>query len=173
MTGGLALEATLSAAEAHLGSIDASVDVALSTRATEATLAAADAKLATIDAVLDSIKDTDGVKRINDALPAGANEIGAVAQGTKAAPADAWPAVLYDASGNPIGVIADGSIWRIQAEAKIVGDSGVSADVNTEGARNAQAVEYPELLAAVEKLSAVVQTLASQLATITGEDDPL
>lgn len=80
------------------------MDVALSTRATEATLSAADGRLTTIDAVLDAIKDTDGVKKITDQLPAGSNEIGAVAQGTKGAAANGWPIVVYDASGNPLAL---------------------------------------------------------------------
>ena len=67
------------------------MDVALSTRATEATLLAADGRLTTIDAVLDSIKDAEGIKKITDQLPAGTNEIGAVAQGTRAAAASGWP----------------------------------------------------------------------------------
>lgn len=78
------------------------LDVALSTRATEATLVTADGRLTTIDAVLDSIKDTDGIKKITDPLPAGTNELGKVAQGTKGAAANGWPVVLYDASGNPL-----------------------------------------------------------------------
>lgn len=87
---------------------------------TEATLLAADERLTTIDAVLDSIKDTDGIKKITDQLPAGTNEIGKVAQGTKAAGSGAWPQVLYDAIGNAVGVVLDGTIYRLQAQAKIV-----------------------------------------------------
>ena len=82
------------------------LDVALSTRATEATLA--------------SIKDTDGVKKITDPLPAGTNEIGKVGQGSKASPANGWPFVLYDATGNAVGVFLDGAVYRIRAESKIV-----------------------------------------------------
>jgi hypothetical protein len=95
------------------------MDVALSTRATEATLLAADGRLTTIDSVLDSIKDTDGIKKITDQLPAGTNEIGKVAQGTKAAAADAWPQYVVDSSGNIVGVVLDGSIYRLQTDAKI------------------------------------------------------
>jgi hypothetical protein len=94
------------------------MDVALSTRATEATLLAADGRLTTIDSVLDSIKDTDGIKKITDQLPAGTNEIGKVAQGTKAAAADAWPQYVVDSSGNIVGVVLDGSIYRLQTDAK-------------------------------------------------------
>lgn len=87
--------------------------------ATEDTLSAADTKLGTIDGVLDAIKDTDGVKKIVDPLPAGTNEIGKVAQGTKAAGSGAWPQVLYDASGNAVGVVLDGTIYRIQSDSKV------------------------------------------------------
>jgi len=93
--------------------------VALSTRATEATALLSDGRLTTIDSVLDSIKDTDGIKKITDQLPAGTNEIGKVAQGTKAAGADAWPHVLYDAGGNAVGVVLDGALYRLQADAKV------------------------------------------------------
>jgi len=109
----LATESKLEAVRTLLVTIDAdtsNLDVALSTRATEATLLAADGRLTTIDAVLDSIKDTDGIKKITDQLPAGTNEIGKVAQGTKAAAADGWPLVLYDASGNPVPVTPNTSI---------------------------------------------------------------
>lgn len=82
-----------------------------------------------------SIKNTDGIKKITDqlpagtnnigdvdiasALPAGSNEIGKVAQGTKAAGSGAWPEVLYDASGNAVGVIDDSGTYRLQVQAKI------------------------------------------------------
>jgi len=95
------------------------MDVALSTRATEATLLTADGRLTTIDAVLDSIKDTEGIKKITDQLPAGTNEIGKVAQGTKAAATDAWPEYLVDSAGNVVGVVLDGAVYRLQSDAKI------------------------------------------------------
>ncbi len=97
---------------------------------TEATLLAADGRLTTIDAVLDSIKDIDGIKKITDQLPAGANEIGKVAQGTKAAGSGAWPHVLYDAVGNAVGVVLDGAVYRLQAESKIA--KGATALVHAE-----------------------------------------
>lgn len=93
-------------------------EATLATRASEATLLQADGRLTTIDAVLDSIKDTDGVKKITDELPAGTQEIGKVAQGTKAANNAAWPEYLVDASGNVVGVVLDGSVYRLQADAK-------------------------------------------------------
>jgi len=42
-----------------------------------------------------------------------------VKQGPKAAGIDAWPNVLYDASGNPVGVVLDTTLYRIQADAKV------------------------------------------------------
>lgn len=71
-----------------------------------------------------AIKDTDGIKKIVDALPAGTNEIGKVAQGTKAVGSAAWPMVVYDASGNAVGVLLDGTVYRLQAEAKIAKGGG-------------------------------------------------
>lgn len=85
-------------------------------------------KLTTIDSTLVSIKATDGIKKIQDALPAGTNEIGKVAQGTKAAGSAAWPLVIYDASGNVVGVVLDGIIYRVQTDAKVA--RGASALVH-------------------------------------------
>ena len=99
--------------------VNPSTEDTLATRASESTLSTADGRLATIDAVLDSIKDTDGVKKITDQLPAGTNEIGAVAQGTRAAAASGWPLYIVDDVGNKVGVILDGSIYRLQSDAKI------------------------------------------------------
>jgi hypothetical protein len=66
-----------------------------------------------------AIKDTDGVKKITDQLPAGTNEIGKVAQGTKAAAADAWPEYIVDSSGNVVGVVLDGAVYRLQTDSKV------------------------------------------------------
>lgn len=109
----------------------AATETTLSTRATEATLLAADGRLTTIDSVLDSIKDTDGIKKITDQLPAGTNEIGAVAQGTRAAAAAGWPEYVVDSAGNVVGVVLDGSVYRLQADAKVA--KGASALGHLEG----------------------------------------
>lgn len=98
---------------------DYATQTTLATRAAEATLQTADGRLATIDAVLDSIKDADGVKKITDQLPAGTNEIGKVAQGTRAAAAAGWPEYLVDASGNVVGVVLDGAVYRLQTDSKV------------------------------------------------------
>jgi hypothetical protein len=94
-------------------------EATLTTRASEATLLSADGRLTTIDSVLDSIKDTDGIKKITDQLPAGTNEIGKVAQGTKAVAGDGWPQYIVDNAGNVIGVVLDGAVYRLQSDAKI------------------------------------------------------
>jgi len=93
--------------------------------ASEGTLQTMDGRLTTIDGVLDSIKDTDGIKKITDQLPAGTNEIGKVAQGTKAAAGDAWPEYIVDSSGNIVGVVLDGAVYRLQTDAKVA--KGASA----------------------------------------------
>lgn len=103
--------------------------------ATQTTLAAIQSLLTTIDGVLDNIyarqadksqftKITDGTNDAavdasgdlqvihTDPLPAGINEIGKVAQGTKAAAADAWPTVQVDSVGNPVTVVNDAGVYR-------------------------------------------------------------
>jgi hypothetical protein len=87
--------------------------------ATQTTLLAADGRLTTIDAVLDSIKDTDGIKKITDALPTGANQIGAVSQGTKGSGSNAWPVAIYDASGNPVTITNDAGTYRLNIIGKV------------------------------------------------------
>jgi len=80
---------------------------------------AQDSSVQSVLTALTAIKDTDGVKKITDPLPAGTNEIGKVAQGTKAAAADAWPEYIVDNAGNVVGVLLDGSVYRLQTESKI------------------------------------------------------
>lgn len=80
---------------------------------------AEDSSVQSVLSALEDIRDTDGIKKIIDALPAGTNEIGKVAQGTKAAANAAWPIYLVDSSGNILGVVLDGSVYRLQVQAKI------------------------------------------------------
>jgi len=94
-------------------------EATLATRASEATLIQADGRLTTIDAVLDSIKDTDGIKKITDELPAGTQEIGKVAQGTRAVAGGGWPQYVVDNAGNVVGVVLDGAVYRLQSEAQL------------------------------------------------------
>jgi hypothetical protein len=57
-------------------------------------------------------------------LVTGTAEIGKVAQGTRAAAAAGWPVYAVDASGNAVGVILDGAVYRFATDAKISkGDS--------------------------------------------------
>jgi len=65
------------------------------------------------------IKGTDGIKKIVDPLAAGTNEIGKIAQGTRAAAAAGWPVYVVDASGNAVGVILDGAVYRFAINAKV------------------------------------------------------
>lgn len=70
------------------------------------------------------IKTTDGIKKIVDPLAAGTNEIGKVAQGTRAAADAGWPLYIVDYLGNKVGVILDGSVYRLATNSKVgIGDS--------------------------------------------------
>lgn len=80
---------------------------------------AKDQSVQSVLTALTAIKDTDGVKKITDQLPAGTNEIGKVAQGTRAAAAGGWPEYLVDADGHVVGVVLDDTIYRLQADSKI------------------------------------------------------
>ncbi len=69
-----------------------------------------------IPAGTNNIGDVD----IASAIPAGTNEIGKVAQGTRAAASSGWPFYLADVSGNVVGIVLDGAVYRIQTQSKIV-----------------------------------------------------
>lgn len=123
-----ATETTLAAQAADVGLIEGKVatETTLATRATEATLSDADTKLGTIDAVLDSIKDVDGIKKITDQLPAGTNEIGEVAQGTKAADADAWPLKITNESGGAVAEVTEEGRLAVTTASRVpAGATGV------------------------------------------------
>lgn len=60
-----------------------------------------------------------------------------------------------------------------RVEAIITSADGVYVDVESMGTREAQAVSYPELLTAVGRLAAQLETINRQLADITGQEDPL
>lgn len=130
-------EATLEAARLLLVSLDAKdfatatnqvaigvILTALETKvATEATLAtrATEATLATraTETTLASIKDTAGIKKITDPLPAGTNEVGKVAQGTKGLGTNAWPVQMYDGAGNPVTITNDAGVYRVEITGKV------------------------------------------------------
>lgn len=87
--------------------------------ATEATLAALNVNAADIEAILTAIRDTAGIKKITDPLPAGTNELGKVAQGTKGALANAWPVVPTDAAGNAYSSQLDAGVRRLEIVGKV------------------------------------------------------
>ena len=71
------------------------------------------------EATLAAIRDTAGIKKITDALPAGSNLLGSVAQGTKATGSDGWPVVLYDSAGNAISTQLDTGVRRLEIAGKV------------------------------------------------------
>src|SRR5512136_24573 len=76
---------------------------------------AKDDSVTAVGTTLTAIKATDGIKKIVDALPSGTNEIGKVAQGTRAAAAAGWPHYVVDSSGNVVGIVldSDGPVYRL------------------------------------------------------------
>jgi ABC-type proline/glycine betaine transport system substrate-binding protein len=81
--------------------------------------------------------------------------------------------VLLDLNGNPVGVVLDGTVYRLQVEATLTNAAGTSADIEQMGSREALAVSYPELLKVLERISAQLATIETHMAVITDEDDPL
>lgn len=125
----LATETKLEAVRALLSTIDAdtgtiaSVDFATETKleAVRLLLASIDGKDFATETTMAAIKDTDGIKKITDGvqLNAGSAEIGAVAQGTKASPSNAWPVLITSSAGNPVTVSEDASIYRLEVQGKV------------------------------------------------------
>lgn len=129
----VATEATLEAARVLLASLDGkdyATQTTLATRASETTLAA-------VQTLITSIKDTDGIKKITDPLPAGTNEVGKVAQGTKAADADGWPIVIRDASGNAVTITEDAGVYRLEISGKVQVTGAVPPPATTPAQINA------------------------------------
>lgn len=81
--------------------------------------------------------------------------------------------ILYDSSGNAVGVVQEGAVYRLQVQATIADIEGDVAHVETMGDRQAQAVSYPELLTVVVRMADQIDKVAAQLAAITGDEDPL
>ena len=81
--------------------------------------------------------------------------------------------LLIDQNGNPVGVLFDGTAYRLQVQTTVADAEGNAAIIEVEGNRTAQAVSSPQLLAAVESIATKLDTILAQLAEITGEDDPL
>jgi hypothetical protein len=81
--------------------------------------------------------------------------------------------ILLDVDGNLVGVIQDGTVYRLQVEATVVNSEGSAADIEVMGTREALAVSYPELLSFVSRIEQSLERINAQLATITGNEDPL
>jgi len=105
----VALGVILSALETKVAT-----EATLATRATEATLASRAS-----ETTLASIKDTAGIKKITDPLPAGTNEVGKAAQGTKGLGTNAWPVQMYDGAGNPVTITDDAGVYRVEITGKV------------------------------------------------------
>ena len=80
--------------------------------------------------------------------------------------------ILFDSDGNAVGVVLDGTVYRLQVEAVLTDGTGAIGGIETEGTRKALAVSDPELLAAVQRIGDKLDTVLAQLADITGEDSP-
>lgn len=81
--------------------------------------------------------------------------------------------ILLDVDGNLVGVIQDGTVYRLQVEATVVNNEGSAADIEVMGTREALAVSYPEQLKVLERITNQLDLILRQLASVTGEDDPL
>jgi hypothetical protein len=81
--------------------------------------------------------------------------------------------ILLDVNGNLVGVMYDGAVYRLQVETLITGPEGSAVSVETMGNREALAVSYPEMLKVLERIDSQLTKLNVQIASITGEDDPL
>ena len=81
--------------------------------------------------------------------------------------------IIMDVNGNLVGVIQDGTIYRLQVEAVVANSAGETADIEFMGNRAGQAVSYPEMLKVLERISAQLDIVLNQLAEITGEESPL
>jgi hypothetical protein len=115
-----ATQTTLAAILVDTGQIEALITTLTGVDyATQTTLAAVLVDTGQIETLLTSIKSTDGIKKITDQLPAGTNEIGKVAQGTKSALVDAWPTVVTDAAGNAISSQDDAGVRRLEISGKV------------------------------------------------------
>jgi hypothetical protein len=117
---------------------------------------------AATESTLASIRDQYGIKKIAEQLPAGTNEIGKVAQGIRSTGDNAWPQVLYDSSGNQIGVVFNDT-YRLQVESSISPDekSPLTGDLNVYDRHTSQMLE---------NICHLLRVIATQLVIITGEE---
>jgi hypothetical protein len=155
----------------------AATEATLATRATEATVAtlATESTALDIETELQDIKSTSGIKKITDGvqLQAGTNEIGKVAQGTKAAAADAWPQYIVDESGNIVSVILNNSIYRLEQRSSITAPDGVTdADVGALATANNRLSVASRLTDGVDWLATVVNNTIRRLETRSSVTSP-
>ena len=83
------------------------------------------------------------------------------------------PTFLSDSDGNLVGVIYDGTTYRLQTESTLVDSTGTEVNVETTGTRAALAVSFPELLACLLRVEASLEKINAQLAEITGDEEPM
>ncbi len=84
--------------------------------------------------------------------------------------------VIYDQFGNPVGVIFDGSVYRLAVDASISGTVSAELtglDTETMGNREALAISYPEMLKVLERISSQLDTVLRHLAIVSDESDPM
>ena len=78
--------------------------------------------------------------------------------------------ILYDENGNPIGVLYDGTVYRVQVDTIISDVDGNVADIEQVGNRDALAVEYPMLLKRAEDILGELRIIRRHIQTITEEE---
>ncbi len=101
--------------------------------------------------------------------------------------------VIRDSSGNPVGVILDGTVYRFAVDAKITSSAlptGAATEATvatllteaefqdrvqtvTQGTRTAQSIEYPALLAMTKQVLDELKAIRLHLEQINEETDPL
>jgi len=172
-----ASEATLSTVAGDTSSLDAKVDVNLSTRASEATLSTVASDTTSLDSKFD----------VN--LSTRASEATLAALETKAATETTLAAVLADTSSldskfdvNLSTRASEATLSSVESnqtngsqKTQVIGADGTTVDVNTDGTRTAIAVEYPEMIALLARMSAQLEKLLQHMAVITDEspEEPL
>jgi hypothetical protein len=81
--------------------------------------------------------------------------------------------VLVDADGNVVGVVQDGTVYRVQVESTIADSEGTTAEVHVDGTRRALEVAQPELVAIAYRIEEQLAELLLHARSITGDEDPL
>ena len=144
-----ATETTLAQILADTSSLDASIDVNLSTRASEATLLSLDSKdFATETTLAQILADTSSLDASID-----------VNLSTRAS-----EATLANVEANQTNGLQ---------KTQITNASGLDFPLNQAGNRVAVAVAYPEMLLLLDRISAQLERVLRHLAVVTDEEDPL